>query len=96
MNVPDAALLKTEGLDVCYGKSEIVHGVTMDVAEGEVVASGSQRSGKTVLLRAIMGSVGPRAGEICGAVPASPVFPHTGELSSVSGMCPRIDTFSPI
>ena len=65
MNVPDAALLKTEGLDVCYGKSEIVHGVTMDVAEGEVVALlGRNGAGKTTLLRAIMGSVSPRAGEI--------------------------------
>ena len=61
--VPDAdpdrkrdVILSVEGLDVFYGRKQIVHHVTFDVAKGEVVALvGESGSGKTTISRAVGG-----------------------------------------
>ncbi|WP_421992259.1 ABC transporter ATP-binding protein [Roseococcus sp.] len=58
-------MLKIQGLEAWYGESHVLHGVDIDIAEGEVVTLlGRNGAGKTSTLRAIMGLVGRRAGSI--------------------------------
>jgi ABC-type Fe3+/spermidine/putrescine transport system ATPase subunit len=48
-----------------FGDSKVVDGVSLDVAEGEVLALlGASGSGKTTILRLIAGLVSPDAGEV--------------------------------
>ncbi len=59
------ALLEIRDLHAGYGKVEVLRGISLDVAEGEIVALlGSNGAGKTTTLRAISGLIRPRAGEI--------------------------------
>ena len=59
------ALLEVRGLEAWYGESHILHGVDLDIREGEVVTLlGRNGAGKTTTLRAIMGLVGRRSGSI--------------------------------
>jgi branched-chain amino acid transport system ATP-binding protein len=59
------ALLEARGLEAWYGESHILHGVDLEVREGEVVTLlGRNGAGKTTTLRSIMGLVGRRAGSI--------------------------------
>ncbi|NUR06575.1 MAG: ABC transporter ATP-binding protein [Nocardioidaceae bacterium] len=49
-------ILAIEDLDVFYGRSKVVHGVTLDVAKAEVVALvGESGSGKTTISRCVGG-----------------------------------------
>ena len=58
-------LLAIKDLIVRYGEIEAVHGVTLDVDEGQVVTLlGSNGAGKSTTLRAISGLIAPAAGEI--------------------------------
>jgi branched-chain amino acid transport system ATP-binding protein len=58
-------MLKIQGLEAWYGESHVLHGVDIEIAEGEVVTLlGRNGAGKTSTLRAIMGLVGRRAGSI--------------------------------
>jgi len=58
-------LLEIRDLHVSYGNVEVLHGISLDVGEGEIVALlGSNGAGKTTTLRAISGLIRPRAGEI--------------------------------
>src|SRR5690348_16149483 len=60
-----ASLLEVKGLNAWYGESHILHGVDIEVAQGEVVTLlGRNGAGKTTTLRSIMGMVGRRAGSI--------------------------------
>ena len=60
-----AALLGVRDLQAWYGESHILHGVTFDVYEGEVVTLlGRNGAGKTTTLKSIMGMVGQRTGSI--------------------------------
>ena len=62
MNSP---LLEVEDLNAWYGESHVLHGVTFDIREGEIVSLlGRNGAGKTTTLRAIMGLVGRREGSI--------------------------------
>lgn len=62
-NAPLAIQLKD--LHAWYGESHILHGVNMDVRQGEVVSLlGRNGAGRSTTLRAIMGLVGKRAGSI--------------------------------
>jgi ABC-type Fe3+/spermidine/putrescine transport system ATPase subunit len=57
--------LGIEGLAVAYGRTAVLHGVSLTVAAGEFVALlGPSGCGKTTLLRAIAGFVKPDAGRI--------------------------------
>ena len=60
-----APLLALEELQAWYGESHILHGVSFDVQEGEVVTLlGRNGAGKTTTLKSIMGIVGRRTGSI--------------------------------
>ena len=52
------------GLRASYGETEVLHGVDLDVAEGEwVVVIGPNGSGKSTLLRVVAGTL-PATGEV--------------------------------
>jgi len=60
-----ASLLAVRELNAWYGESHILHGVTFDVAAGEVVTLlGRNGAGKTTTMKSIMGIVGRREGSI--------------------------------
>ena len=60
-----ATVLRVKGLQAWYDESHILHGVDLDVAEGEVVTLlGRNGAGKTTTLKAIMGIVGKRTGSV--------------------------------
>ena len=58
-------LLEIRDLDVRYGHIQALKGVSLDVAEGEIVALlGANGAGKTTLMRTISGLLRPHAGEV--------------------------------
>jgi branched-chain amino acid transport system ATP-binding protein len=58
-------ILEVRGIDAYYGLGLILHGLSLNVAEGEVVALlGRNGAGKTTTLRCITGLTPPRTGEI--------------------------------
>ena len=60
-----SAALTAEGLHTFYGKSHILHGVSLDVPEGEITAVlGRNGAGKTTTLRSLMGLTPPRQGRV--------------------------------
>ena len=60
-----ATVLSVKGLQAWYNESHILHGVDLDVREGEVVTLlGRNGAGKTTTLKAIMGIVGKRTGSV--------------------------------
>jgi branched-chain amino acid transport system ATP-binding protein len=67
-NVPGPAgapLLALREVNAWYGESHVLHGVTFDVAAGEVVTLlGRNGAGKTTTLKSIMGIVPRREGSI--------------------------------
>ncbi len=59
------AALAAEGLHTYYGKSHILHGVDIEVAEGKITALlGRNGAGKTTTLRSLMGLTPARSGKI--------------------------------
>ncbi len=59
------ALLQVRGLSAGYGPFQVLHGIDIDVAEGEIVAVlGANGVGKTTLNRALSGLIRARAGSI--------------------------------
>ena len=60
-----AAALEIKDLNAWYGESHILHGISLDVPQGQVVTLlGRNGAGRTTLLRAIMGLTGARKGSI--------------------------------
>ncbi|MGH7191299.1 MAG: ABC transporter ATP-binding protein [Steroidobacteraceae bacterium] len=60
-----SALLEAENMHAYYGKSHILYGVSLTVAEGEIVTLlGRNGAGKTTTLRAITGLTSPRQGRV--------------------------------
>ena len=58
-------MLTVEALDAGYGEAQILFGVDLTVAEGEVVTLlGRNGMGKTTTIRAIMGLIRPKAGRV--------------------------------
>ncbi len=59
------AALSADGLHTYYGKSHILHGVSLEAAEGQVTALlGRNGAGKTTTLRSLMGLTPPREGHV--------------------------------
>lgn len=58
-------MLSVTGIDVFYGDFHVLHGVTLEVAKGEIVAVvGANGHGKSTLLKAICGLVPVARGDI--------------------------------
>ncbi|MEM7224911.1 MAG: ABC transporter ATP-binding protein [Pseudomonadota bacterium] len=58
-------MLSVNALDAAYGQAQVIFGLTLEAADGEVVALlGRNGAGKSTTLKAIMGLVSARAGQI--------------------------------
>src|ERR1700710_2788057 len=60
-----APLLDVEGIETCYGLSQVLFGMSLQVRSGEMVAlMGRNGMGKTTAIRSIMGLTPARAGSV--------------------------------
>jgi branched-chain amino acid transport system ATP-binding protein len=58
-------MLKVDGLDTSYGLSQVLFGVSLEIAQGEVVTLlGRNGMGKTTTVLSVMGIVRPKGGSI--------------------------------
>ena len=58
-------MLKIENLSAGYGKVQVLHGISLEVAKGSLVTLiGSNGAGKTTTLRALSGMIAPTGGRI--------------------------------
>lgn len=58
-------MLHISNLHAAYGKVEVLHGISLEVAKGSVVALiGSNGAGKTTTMRAISGMIKPTSGQV--------------------------------
>jgi branched-chain amino acid transport system ATP-binding protein len=58
-------MLRVRNLRCGYGSLEVIRGISLHVSPGEIVALiGANGAGKTSLLKAIVGLLGPRGGEV--------------------------------
>src|SRR5579871_4757896 len=63
--VDSARLLEVDGIETCYGLSQVLFGLSLSIGSGEMVALlGRNGMGKTTTVRSIMGLTPPRAGHI--------------------------------
>src|SRR5579859_7088759 len=59
------AKLEAARLEACYGRAQVLFGVTLEVNEGEVVVLlGRNGAGKSTTLKSLMGLVAPSGGEV--------------------------------
>src|SRR5579859_4914992 len=60
-----APLLEVESIETCYGLSQVLFGISLSIAAGEMVTlMGRNGMGKTTTVRSIMGLTPARAGAI--------------------------------
>jgi amidase len=60
-----SALLKVQGLHASYGKVPVLHGIDLEVVEGEILGVlGHNGMGKTTLLKTLMGIIPATAGQM--------------------------------
>lgn len=72
-------MLKVSALDVHYGAVQALHGVNLEVRQGEIVTLiGANGAGKSTVLRAVSGLVAPSKGSI------------TFEGSAIAGVKPHV------
>ncbi|HEY5828035.1 MAG TPA: ATP-binding cassette domain-containing protein, partial [Hyphomicrobiaceae bacterium] len=63
--MPDAPLLEVEAIEAGYGRSQVLFGLSLGIAPGEMVTlMGRNGMGKTTTVRSIMGLTPARAGTI--------------------------------
>jgi branched-chain amino acid transport system ATP-binding protein len=89
---PAVPALRIRDLNAFYGESHVLHGVDLDVAEGEVVTLlGRNGSGRTSTLKSILGLVGRRTGSIqVGGRETVGMAPHRiARLGIGIGYCPE-------
>jgi ABC-type branched-subunit amino acid transport system ATPase component len=62
---PGAPILALQGLVAGYGRSEVLHGIDMEIRQGEIVTLvGANGAGKSTTLRTIFGQTSVRGGRI--------------------------------
>jgi len=62
---PNGALIRVDSIHTYYGKSHILHGVSLQVMPGEVVGLlGRNGVGKSTTLKTIMGLIHPTEGTV--------------------------------
>ena len=65
MSTQNTSMLSIRNLHAGYGKVEVLHGISMEVAKGQVVTLiGSNGAGKTTTMRAISGMIKPTSGTV--------------------------------
>ena len=65
MSEVTAALLNVDGIETCYGLSQVLFGVSLSIKAGEMVSlMGRNGMGKTTTVRSIMGLTPARSGHI--------------------------------
>ena len=58
-------MLEIDGIETCYGQSQVLYGLSLSVKSGEMIAlMGRNGMGKTTTIRSIMGLTPARAGAI--------------------------------
>ncbi len=58
-------MLELKNVEIAYGRTLVIHGVSIDVPDRGVVAvMGHNGAGKTTLLRAVVGLLRPRSGQV--------------------------------
>src|ERR1700716_230259 len=61
----DSPLLEVSNVETCYGLSQVLHGISLAIAPGEMVTlMGRNGMGKTTTVRSIMGLTPAMAGSI--------------------------------
>ena len=91
------AALAAEGLHAYYGKSHILHGVDIEVAEGKITALlGRNGAGKTTTLRSLMGLTPARSGKITIFGADTTRWPTCRVAAAASATCRKGDGSSPI
>jgi branched-chain amino acid transport system ATP-binding protein len=92
------SLLVVEGLRVGYGKVEVLHGIDLSVAPGEIVALlGSNGAGKTTTLRALSGLEPVRGGQVAlGGESLNGVKAHRITALGLAHVPERRRLFSPL
>ncbi|MDI1347029.1 MAG: ABC transporter ATP-binding protein [Pseudolabrys sp.] len=59
------AILDLDGIETCYGQSQVLFGISLSIAPGEMVTlMGRNGMGKTTTVRSIMGLTPARAGRV--------------------------------
>ena len=93
MGTPPVTLLTVNTLSAGYGKAEVLHGVSLSVAPGQIVAIvGPNGAGKTTLMHAVMGLL-PRQGQV--ALWIRPLATPAGWSAKVSCWSPNHAPCSP-
>ena len=60
-----ASILEVKDLNISYGKAKVIHNVSINVQEGEIVTIlGANGAGKTTILRSITGLKKADSGEV--------------------------------
>ena len=60
-----SSVLRVEQLHAGYGQAEVLHGVSLQVNNAQLVSLiGANGAGKTTLMRAVSGMIAPRAGQV--------------------------------
>lgn len=58
-------MLEMDGIDVCYGRTQVLWNIDIKIGEGQVIAvMGPNGSGKSTVLKSIIGLVRPSSGRI--------------------------------
>ena len=82
LDVRRAAALRSTNLQAWYGESHILHGVDLDVRQGEVVTLlGRNGAGKTTTLKSIMGIIGKRTGSVALSTAARPIGCSSNQIA---------------
>jgi branched-chain amino acid transport system ATP-binding protein len=64
-SISETPLLEVDGIETCYGLSQVLFGMSLSIKPGEMVAlMGRNGMGKTTTIRSIMGLTPARAGAI--------------------------------